>query len=229
VKDKVKNKDRTRLYEDMLKYCDQIGILKEETPMLYLDKQEYSALRKSGGSRAVRDQRYGECNREQRAIFVNSRTREYQIKKYLTEIGSKRTGIRAHLSYRKPTYRYYLHTLVHELVHYRFESMPHGFKFENRIKVILNGRQFESKSIKSAEDKGFKWIVHGITAMPHKMLEQQTETIKKSAKFLHENKREDILEQLETNTRSIQTCKLLQLRSIYFNKRRKEVISSRLW
>jgi hypothetical protein len=192
----VKNKDRTRLYEDMLKYCSQIGILKEETPMLYLDKQEYSALRKSSGSRAVRDQRYGECNHEQRAIFVNSRTREYQIKKYLTEIGSKRTGIRAHLRYVKPTYRHYLHTLVHELVHYRFESMPHGFKFENRIKEILNGRQFESKSLKSLEDKGFKWIVHGITGMQHRTVEQNIEIVKKSAMFLHKHNITDILEQL---------------------------------
>ncbi len=189
----MKNKDRTRLYEDMLKYCDQIGILKEETPMLYLDKQEYSALRKAGGSRAVRDNRYGECNWEQRAIFVNSRTREYQVKRYLTEIGSKRTGIRAHLKYVKPTYRNFLHTLIHELVHYRFESMPHGFKFEKRIKEILGGRQFEPKLV---EDKGFRWIVHGVTIMKDRTVEQNIEKIKQSAEFLHKHNRTDILEQL---------------------------------
>jgi hypothetical protein len=180
----------------MLKYCDQIGILKEETPTLYLDKQDYSALRKAGGSRAVRDNRYGECNREQRAIFVNSRTREYQIKQYLTEIGSKRTGIRAHLSYVKPSYRHYLHTLVHELVHYRFESISHGFKFEKRIKEILNGRQFDPKSVNSGKDKGFKWYVHGITGMKRRTVEQNAETIKKSAEFLHKHNRTDIFEQL---------------------------------
>jgi hypothetical protein len=192
----MKTRDRERLYTDMLRYCDQIGILKEETPTLYLDKQEYSALRKAGGSRAVRDNRYGECNREQRAIFINSRTREYQIKQYLTEIGSKRTGIRAHLRYVKPTYRHYLHTLVHELVHYRFDSMPHGFKFDKRIKEILNGRQFEPKSIKSVGDNGFKWYSHGVTRMKYRTRDQQLDKIKQCAEFLQKHKREDILEQL---------------------------------
>ena len=122
--------------------------------------------------RAVRDKRYGERNHEQHAIFVNSRTREYQIKKYLTEIGIKRTGIRAHLRYTKATYRHYLHTLVHGLVHYRFESMPHGFKFENRIKEILAGREFEPKS-KSIKSDSFNWYVHGITGTKHRTVEQE--------------------------------------------------------
>jgi hypothetical protein len=34
--DIMKEKDKERLYADLYKYCDQIGILPEETPLLFL-------------------------------------------------------------------------------------------------------------------------------------------------------------------------------------------------
>jgi predicted metal-dependent hydrolase len=35
-----------------------------------------------------------------------------------------------YMSKHMATYRDYQHTLVHELVHYRFENLQHGAKFE---------------------------------------------------------------------------------------------------
>jgi hypothetical protein len=37
--------------------------------------------------------------------------------------------------------------LVHELVHYRFDYMPHGAKFEQRIREILRGKVFPVKKL----------------------------------------------------------------------------------
>ena len=42
-------------------------------------------------------------------------------------------------------YRTQKETLVHELVHYRFPSIQHGKRFEQRIKEILRGKTFEPK------------------------------------------------------------------------------------
>jgi hypothetical protein len=49
------------------------------------------------------------------------------------------------MSKHKATYRDYQHTLVHELVHYRFEYLQHGAKFEQRIREILRGKVFPQK------------------------------------------------------------------------------------
>jgi hypothetical protein len=190
----MKEKDKARLYTDLDKYCNQIGILPEEKPTLILDRQQYSDLRKSIGSRGVRKQRYGECNRTQRAIFVNSRTSDYQIVRYMTKLGRKRTGC----SYKtvKATYRHKLNTLVHELVHYRFPSMQHGLAFENRIKEILKGRQFEPKAVLSYINKGFEWRLPGITGLPHMSIEHRIERVKKSAEFLHKHNIQNIMPEL---------------------------------
>ena len=39
------------------------------------------------------------------------------------------------------------HTLVHELVHYRFRYMSHGPKHEKRINDILRGKEYPKKQI----------------------------------------------------------------------------------
>jgi len=143
----MKEKSKERLYADLIKYCDQIGILPEETPRLILDRQEYNALRKSTGYRGVRHNRYGECNHQVRTIFVNARQTHYQRVRYMTKIGRKRTGIISRWKNVKATYPNKLNTLVHELVHYRFPSMPHGWAFENRIKEVLKGTAFPKKHI----------------------------------------------------------------------------------
>lgn len=44
---------------------------------------------------------------------------------------------------KKSTYKHKLKLLIHELVHYRFKSLPHGRKFEERIReVLLQGKTF---------------------------------------------------------------------------------------
>jgi hypothetical protein len=52
-----------------------------------------------------------------------------------------------YMSKHKATYRDYQHTLVHELVHYRFEYLQHGAKFEQRIREILRGKVFPQKHL----------------------------------------------------------------------------------
>jgi hypothetical protein len=144
---RMKEAHKQCLYADLNKYADQIGILPEETPRLILDRQEYSALRKSTGYRGVRHNRYGECNHQVRTIFVNARQTQYQRIRYLTKIGRKRTGVICRWKTVKATYRDKLNCLVHELVHYRFPSMPHGWAFEKRIKEVLSGTTFLKKHI----------------------------------------------------------------------------------
>jgi hypothetical protein len=70
-------------------------------------------------------------------IYVNTNIRKVGYRQYkgvkYTEAFKKR---------HKATYKDILHTLVHELVHYRFTKMRHGKRFELRIREILGGRVF---------------------------------------------------------------------------------------
>jgi hypothetical protein len=143
----------------------------------------------------VRHSLYGECDWQHRAIFVNARQNQYQIARYLTKLGRKRTGYRAYYKTVKATYRYKLQTLVHELVHYRFPSMQHGRKFEQRIKEILSGTQFEPKHLTQSFN-AFEWTISGITRMPSLSTEEQIKKVSKSTEFLHKNNRPDILQEL---------------------------------
>jgi hypothetical protein len=80
---------------------------------------------------------YGICYKEERVIYVNANIRKVEYRQYK---GVKYTE--AYKKRRKATYRDILHTLVHELVHYRFTKMRHGKHFELRIREILGGRVF---------------------------------------------------------------------------------------
>ena len=57
------------------------------------------------------------------------------------------------------------HTLVHELVHYRFPHFPHGRAFDDRIEEIIRGKTFPSKHIHffSGYDKQWIYLVDGST------------------------------------------------------------------
>lgn len=64
----MKEANKQRLYADLDKYCEQIGILPEEKPKLVLDRKEYHTLLVNDGQ-SKRAAGYGECNWNIRTIF----------------------------------------------------------------------------------------------------------------------------------------------------------------
>jgi len=157
----MKEVNKRRLYADLIKYCDQIGILPEETPMLILERKEYHALLVANGD-PKHAGGYGECNWQQRTIFVDAGRRGYGYRTYrilnggdyvTPKLGQSGYHYRLHkrgsTEFRavKATYRTKLHCLVHELVHYRFGYMGHGKAFEKRIDEVLRGKTFPPKHI----------------------------------------------------------------------------------
>jgi hypothetical protein len=146
IKTKMKEKNRQRLYEDLIKYSKQIGILTNEIPRRITDRKQMQQLvltkRPYTGNPTV-DKRvvgYGECLYSLRTIFVDSNRRVYHDRKFITK------GRRIYYKH-KATYKHFINTLVHELTHYRFPYMRHGRKFEQRVNEILRGREFESKHV----------------------------------------------------------------------------------
>jgi hypothetical protein len=134
----MKRENKERLYTDLIKYSRQIGILKEEIPDLVIDRK---VMHRTQMDRNLSNRKnvgtYGECFWAIRTIFVDAGIRIKDPKEY--------KGVEVHKH--KATYRDILHTLVHELVHYRFAYMRHGFKYEQRIKVILKGRTFPQQHV----------------------------------------------------------------------------------
>ena len=90
---------------------------------------------------------YGICYREERVIYVNINKRLAHYKTYAHTRYSDH-----YVSKHKKTYRDFLHTMVHELVHYRFGYLQHGAKFERRIREILAGRVFPEKALFDVSD-----------------------------------------------------------------------------
>jgi hypothetical protein len=150
----MKEADKQRLHADLIKYCDQIGIIAEERPTLILDRKQYYEIK--GKRRAAG---YGECNWQLRTIFVDCGIRKYSYRTY------RKAGVAPNydkpgyfyklsshnrsVEYRKvkANYRAKLHCLVHELTHYRFGYMSHNKHFERRIREILSGRTFPIKHV----------------------------------------------------------------------------------
>jgi hypothetical protein len=141
----VKGKYRPKLQEDFNRYAKQIGILPGEMPQLITDKRQIQELNRE---RRQKDQwvgsasNYGACYTEQRIIYVNVNSRIREDKVYAHVKYTRRQ-----LSRHKSTYRDYLDTLVHELVHYRFGYLKHGAKFEKRQREILRGKVFPQKTL----------------------------------------------------------------------------------
>jgi hypothetical protein len=145
----------------MIKICKQIGIMHEEIPKLILDRKEYHALKVANG-KSKHAGGYGECSRDLRTIFVDAKLRYYQRKTYRrNKLSGSNTPnedkpeyiyrVHKHSTTEwkrvKARYRDKLHILVHELVHYRFKYLRHGRKFEDRIKEILQGKEFPEKKL----------------------------------------------------------------------------------
>lgn len=127
---KQRNQKMEILRQRLQLYCKQIGIVDCEIPHMYFYGEEFSnesnaATQRHGLRESRRGGRYttyfGLCAVYSRTIFVNMRGRR--------------------------TLRELNHTLVHELVHYRFRYMSHGVKFERRIKDIIADKEYPRKQI----------------------------------------------------------------------------------
>jgi hypothetical protein len=159
----MKEVNKQRLYADLKRISDQIGILQEETPKLVLDRKEYHTILVNNGM-SKRAGGYGQCSWHIRTIFVDAGKQSYQHRTYrrirrtpqgvywkLPNNGKQGYHYRLHKYSStehkdvKATYKTKLHCLIHELTHYRFGYMSHGKAFEKRIKEILQGRTFPKK------------------------------------------------------------------------------------
>lgn len=100
------------------KYCKQIGIPDDRIPVLIFTKPELRALRDKIGMKRMKFNVLGTCYWTEKTIFIN-----------LYHIDNKRTLD---------------NVIIHELVHYRWHWIPHGLKFEKRIKEIKRGMTFPS-------------------------------------------------------------------------------------
>jgi hypothetical protein len=143
--EKVKEKYQQKLTDDFKRYTKQMGIMTNDMPQLVTDRKTMEQIRdtwpdKSNHRSSTRS--YGICYREKNVIFVNSKSRLADYKRYK---GAKYS--QHYLSKHKMVYRDYLRTLIHELVHYRFDYLQHGAKFEQRIREILAGRVFPEKGL----------------------------------------------------------------------------------
>lgn len=111
---------KQRLEDYLELYCCQIGILPDEVPSLYFKKKEFYDRLKNHSGRTYRKKNYwGKCNWSNRSILVDG--------------------------YINRNYRQMHHTLVHELVHFRFPWMNHGKKFDFMVKGIIKGARFEPR------------------------------------------------------------------------------------
>lgn len=130
---KNKNNKMTKLKQDLVKYSKQIGIIDCEIPELVFYGEEYKEYKKTHADK----KRHG---------FSDSR------------LGGRHTGMLGLTNYftrlifvnirgRNQTIRELRQTLVHELVHYRFNYMNHGKEYEKRIKFILAGKEYPRKHI----------------------------------------------------------------------------------
>jgi hypothetical protein len=185
----MKARDKERVYSDLIKYCNQIGIFPEETPMLIFDKKEMAETLRSNGHQPRLGRCFGECFRGLRIVYIDSHLKYYQVKRYYKKF-VRWKNVRF-------TYRYQRHCLVHELVHYRFHGLQHGKKFEQRINEIIAGERFEPKHV---ENTGFKWTFPGMKRLPNMSRERQVEVVKVSAEFLSKHKfsTDAILQELKT-------------------------------
>lgn len=115
---------RKFIYSELYKYSEQLGLTIDEVPDLVFTRKELIEISKSLeisdkiilGKLTVTRRYYGITYKESNIIFLNIKihnTRKELIK-----------------------------TIVHELIHLRFQKMKHGTKYEERIKNILNGKKY---------------------------------------------------------------------------------------
>jgi hypothetical protein len=93
----MKSKDKERLYTDLVRICDQIGILPNERPKLITDRKEMHELKltsprhyHTGNPNAdKRTPGYGQCCYSMRTVFVDALPRHYQRVTYHGRKGNR--------------------------------------------------------------------------------------------------------------------------------------------
>jgi hypothetical protein len=105
------------------KYAEQIGITERDIPSIVFTRKEVLEMPKelTAGRRTVTHKCLGICFRRARTILIH---------------------VKKHRSLQELR-----HTIVHELVHYRFSYLKHGKKFEHRIDHILRGKRYPVKDL----------------------------------------------------------------------------------
>ena len=112
---------RSWIEKTVTEYGQQIGITAHEMPNIVFTRRELLAMPKelTAGRRTVSHKYLGICFRSARTILIN---------------------VKKHTSYEDLK-----HTVVHELVHYRFRYLRHGMRFKNRISLIQRGKRYKVK------------------------------------------------------------------------------------
>ena len=178
---KQKNKEQLQNI-DFPKYCKQIGILDSDELRLITNRKEYNELaakhNDTGAHKAIDKNCLGKCEYSIRAIFVNESP---YLKHGVTHRMIHGKGrMKGYYKLVPKRWNYYeqRHTLVHELVHYRFPYMNHGREFDDRIEQILKGRTFEPKHIHlfAGYDKQY---IHLIDGSSNEEMEKYYKTVAK--------------------------------------------------
>ena len=122
---KLTESKKTWTHNQIKKYSDQIGITAHDRPHIVFTGKEVLAMPKelTAGRRTVTYKYLGICFRRAKTILIN-------VKKHRSLEDLK-------------------HTIVHELVHYRFSYLKHGTKFENRISLVMAGKKYKVKALYS--------------------------------------------------------------------------------
>lgn len=149
IGNKMKNKNSKKpiLQQDLIKYCKQIGVT--TIPTLVFEPKEYDRLTRTGNERRTkRNKHLGYCSYIKPVILVNLEYAGTVHRRQWLYRGKKYRWIPTKWNLRQAR-----HTLVHELVHYQWRSMWHGYKFDKRISEILKGREFPPKQTKTEIQK----------------------------------------------------------------------------
>lgn len=117
---KQKNQKMEILRQEAVLISKQIGIVECEIPQIAFGKNDLKVMRPRKRYPTKRSNLLGMCYYAQRLIFVN---------------------LEAHANL-----QHLKHTLLHELMHYRFKHLSHK-QMEARMKLIRKGKTYERKHI----------------------------------------------------------------------------------
>jgi len=117
---KNKNGKMQILNADLVKYSKQVGILDSEIPQLAFGKKDLMVLRPKKRYPTKRSNLLGCCYGDKRLLLVN---------------------LEAHKDL-----RHLRDTLLHEVLHYRFEHLSHK-EMEKRMRFIRKGKTYPEKHI----------------------------------------------------------------------------------
>ena len=132
----MKNKEAKRqiLRRDLVKYSKQIGIIDCEIPLLVFYGEEFNVKAREA------EIKHSITQETKRSFRGGRYTTMWGLSSYFARV------ILVNIRGRNKTIRELRHTLIHELIHYRFRYMSHG-DFDKRIKLILAGKEYPRKHI----------------------------------------------------------------------------------